>query len=357
MPFFRIVLLVVVFALMALPCSAKIYKYQKDGVWVYTDTPPRDKVKESETMVESGKSALPRKSGGTLLLKDYPQRSAIEAATAATVAVKGGLGYGSGFFISTDGYLLTNKHVIRTTKNQNQNEKQAFDAIDSRIGQLERKFASEKKQLANYAADLKQLKRLMDREKVRARKKSYQDEYVYRLKRYEAWKATYQQRRNKFMAQQRAYQSKRADFNYTKSVANLSQSFTIVLVDSTELSVRLVAVSADHDLALLKLDGYRTPALKRYDSRGLVPGRPLYAIGNPVKLSNSVTSGVFSGHEQGFVQTNAQIYPGNSGGPLVTENGLVVGINTFKKITRKFEGLGFAIPIQWAYQAFNRYLD
>jgi len=352
----RVALIISLIVLTALPCSAKIYKYQKDGVWVFTDTPPRDKVKESETMEETGTSAPAPKPGGARLLQDYPRRSAIEMATAATVAVKGGLGFGSGFFISTDGYILTNKHVIRTTETQNQSEKKAFDVVDDRIGVLEKQLASEKEKMDDYAADLKQLKRLADSERDRSRKKSYKDEYAYRLKRYETWKADYQKRRDKFMAEEKAYRAKRAEYSYTKSVANLSQSFAIILADNTELNVRLVATSPDHDLALLKLDGYKTPALKMFDSRALVPGRPLYAIGNPVRLSNSVTSGVFSGHEQGFVQTNAQIYPGNSGGPLVTADGQVVGINTFKKITRKFEGLGFAIPIQRARQEFKRYL-
>lgn len=352
----RIALLVVVLALMALPCSAKIYKYQKDGVWYFTDSPPREQVIESETMVETGKTVPSPKSGGTLLLKSYPQRSAIETATAATVAVQGGLGYGSGFFITTDGYILTNKHVIRTTEKQNQSEKKAFEAVAGRIEDMEKKFADEKKQMAGYAVDLKQLKHLADSERDRTRKKSYKNEYAFRLKRYETWKADYKKRRQKFLSEERTYQSQRADYNYKKSVANLSQSFTILLADNTELNVRLVATSADHDLALLKLDGYKTPALQEYDARALTPGRALYAIGNPARLNNSVTSGIFSGFEQGFIQTNAQIYPGNSGGPLVTDDGRVVGINTFKKITRKFEGLGFAIPIQKAFQAFSRYL-
>jgi serine protease Do len=356
MHFFRIVLFAVVLALVALPCAAKIYKYQKDGVWYYTDSPPREKVIESETMVESGKTIPPPKPGGTLLLKDYPRRSAIEMATAATVAVKGGLGYGSGFFISTDGYILTNKHVIRTTEKQHQGEKKASDVVAGRIEDLEKKFADEKKQMAGYAADLKQLKHLADSERDRARKKSYKNEYAYRLKRYATWKADYKKRHQKFLSEERTYRSQRADYNYKKSVANLSQSFAIILADNTELNVRLVATSADHDLALLKLDGYKTPALKKVDAHALIPGGALFAIGNPARLTNSVTSGVFSGYEQGFIQTNAQIYPGNSGGPLVTGNGRVVGINTFKKITHKFEGLGFAIPIQRAFQEFGRYL-
>lgn len=53
------------------------------------------------------------------------------------------------------------------------------------------------------------------------------------------------------------------------------------------------------------------------------------------------------------MQINAQIYPGNSGGPLVTAQGRVLGINTFKTLTLKFEGLGFAIPIETALREFG----
>ena len=88
----------------------------------------------------------------------------------------------------------------------------------------------------------------------------------------------------------------------------------------------------------------------------IVQGDPVFAVGSPARLQNSVTSGVFSGFEQGFLQTNAQIYPGNSGGPLVTEKGRVIGINTFKKITHKFEGLGFAIPVTVIWREFEDYL-
>jgi len=350
-------LLVVVFVLASLPGAAKIYKYQKDGVWYFTDSPPKEKVAESETMEESGQPAPRTKPGGALLLKDYPRRSPIEAATAATVAVKGGLGYGSGFFVSRDGYILTNKHVVRTTANQNERDRAAFDDVDGRIEKMKKRFAGEKERLAKYAADLKQLKQLKDSERDRKRKQSYTSEYAYRLKRYTDWKAEYDRRLRKFQSEERAYRSKRADYNYTKSVANLSQSFTIILADNTELNARLVAISPNHDLALLKLDGYKTPALGRTSAGMLVPGWKVYAIGNPIKLRNSVTAGVFSGFEKGFIQTDAPIYPGNSGGPLVTMAGRVVGINTFKSITRKFEGLGFAIPIQRAYQEFSRYLQ
>ena len=115
----------------------------------------------------------------------------------------------------------------------------------------------------------------------------------------------------------------------------------------------MVEISKDHDLALLKVDGYTTPFLTPEDPFASAQGEPVYAIGNPVKLRNSVTAGVVSGFEGVFVKTNAQIYPGNSGGPLVTAQGRVIGINTFKKLTHKFEGLGFAISINVALDTFD----
>ncbi len=82
-------------------------------------------------------------------------------------------------------------------------------------------------------------------------------------------------------------------------------------------------------------------------------GVPVYAIGSPVGLRDSVSAGVISGVRNGYIQTDARIYPGNSGGPLITGEGEVVGINTFKLLTEKFEGLGFAIPMATAVREFK----
>ena len=62
---FRIVLLVLLLTIAAHPCYGKIYKYKKDGVWHYTDTPPKDQVAKSEQMVETGKSAPAPSQTGT----------------------------------------------------------------------------------------------------------------------------------------------------------------------------------------------------------------------------------------------------------------------------------------------------
>jgi S1-C subfamily serine protease len=59
----------------------------------------------------------------------------------------------------------------------------------------------------------------------------------------------------------------------------------------------------------------------------------------------------------GYVKTDASIYPGSSGGPLVPEDEKVIGINTLKKLTHNFEGLGFASPVETAVQEFDAYLN
>ena len=74
-------------------------------------------------------------------------------------------------------------------------------------------------------------------------------------------------------------------------------------------------------------------------------------------LGDSVSSGVVSGYDNDYIRTDAKIYPGNSGGPLINAEGKVVGINTLKLITHKFEGMGFAIPVRRAFQDFNKYLN
>lgn len=356
MHFLKITILILVLVLPSLPCTAKIYKYRKDGVWYYTDTPPEDLPKDSEEMVESGRSAPALAPGGTMLLADHKTRNDIEKAAAATVAIKTPMGYGSGFFISSSGYIITNKHVVRTPAQLSKKVDSFFDGMDNRVEDYEKRFAEEKKRIDQYADKLNRLKKLAQTERDRARRKSYQDEYDYRRKEYDEWKAEYEKKKRKFESRKREYEAGRGDYQYSSSVANLSQSFTIVLVDDTELYARLIKVSEKHDLALLKLDGYQTPALEQASSRQLAQGDPVYAIGNPAKLRNTVTSGIFSGFEGSFIQTNAQINPGNSGGPLIDPQGRVLGVNTKKKVGSAIEGLGFAIPIQTALKEFAPYL-
>ena len=131
------------------------------------------------------------------------------------------------------------------------------------------------------------------------------------------------------------------------------------MADETELYASLYRISDDHDLALLKISGYKTPFLRPARPQDLSQGQKVFAVGSPVDLSlkNTVTSGVLSAFRDNYVQTNAQIYPGNSGGPLIDSQGRVIGVNTMKLLTRNFEGLGFAIPIQLVFAEFEDYFQ
>jgi hypothetical protein len=348
--------MILVWLLPVLHSSAKIYKYQKNGVWHYTDTPPDDMPENSQELKSSKPEGQSPDMSEKSLLSGFTTSNAIEKAAAGTVFIKTAIGSGSGFFISDQGHIITNKHVVRVNERASNKTDTQFSQIEKRLAEAEDRFANEKRRLRNYLDQLDSLARRIETENRPDAKQYYAREHAQRLEYYQQWQADYQKRLERFEGKRNEFEAKRSGYDYSRTVADLARNFTITLADNSQKYVRLIATSADHDLALLKLDGYRTPALKPASLQTLAQGDPVYAIGSPARLKNSVTSGVFSGFEEGFIQTNAQIYPGNSGGPIVTTDGRVLGINTFKRLTRKYEGLGFAIPIHIALEEFALHL-
>lgn len=129
----------------------------------------------------------------------------------------------------------------------------------------------------------------------------------------------------------------------------------VTLGDGEELEAEVVGADPPTDLAVLNIDKEGLPAIDLADSAQLSAGEPAIAIGNPLGLEfqQTVTLGVVSAPErtvniQGqqftFVQTDAAINEGNSGGALVSIDGKVIGINTAKISLPGVEGMGFAIP-------------
>ena len=119
------------------------------------------------------------------------------------------------------------------------------------------------------------------------------------------------------------------------------------------VSARIVGITTELDLALLKVDGLKLPALPLATYSDLRQGETVFAFGSPSGLRNSLTHGMVSAvarqvtpdSPQIFVQTDTPINPGNSGGPLVNIRGEVVGVSTFiMSQSGGNEGLGFAIP-------------
>ncbi|PLX86040.1 MAG: hypothetical protein C0617_02570 [Desulfuromonas sp.] len=124
-----------------------------------------------------------------------------------------------------------------------------------------------------------------------------------------------------------------------------------------ELEARLIGRDELLDLAVLQVEGGRDlPYLPPARSDDLMVGETVIAIGNPLGLGHSITTGVVSARDRRiptgegnfsvFIQTDALINPGNSGGPLINIEGELIGINT--AIARQAQGIGFAIPIDTA---------
>ncbi len=133
----------------------------------------------------------------------------------------------------------------------------------------------------------------------------------------------------------------------------------VTLTNGDSFSAQVVGTDPSIDLALLKIDpeGAQLPTLPLGDSSKLRVGEWVIAIGNPYEFDQTVTVGVVSGKERrvplpntdggvvSFIQTDAAINLGNSGGPLLDARGNVVGINTAIRRQNYAEGIGFALPI------------
>src|SRR6202140_5946410 len=118
------------------------------------------------------------------------------------------------------------------------------------------------------------------------------------------------------------------------------------------LEAKVVGTHKQSDLALLKIEATHLPIVTLRGDVRVHQGELVFAIGTPEGLRNTVTMGVVSSlarqleadNPMVYIQTDAALNPGNSGGPLVDIDGNVVGINTLKLSESGSEGLGFAIP-------------
>lgn len=137
-----------------------------------------------------------------------------------------------------------------------------------------------------------------------------------------------------------------------------AQKIGVVLNDNREYEARLVGSDSSTDLAVLKIEGENLPWLRYGDSDALRLGEWVLAVGNPFNLTSTVTAGIVSAKArnigintaefsvESFIQTDAAVNPGNSGGALVNQRGELVGINTaIASRTGSFAGYSFAVPI------------
>ena len=149
--------------------------------------------------------------------------------------------------------------------------------------------------------------------------------------------------------------------------ADESAEGSVISARARVMNARIVGSDTAVDLALLKVEATGLPALPLGDYNKVRQGEVVFAFGSPDGLPNSVTMGVVSAAARQpdadspvvFLQTDAPVNPGNSGGPLINIDGEVVGINTYILTSSGGnEGLGFAIPsgvVGFVYPQLKKY--
>lgn len=144
-------------------------------------------------------------------------------------------------------------------------------------------------------------------------------------------------------------------------VVEFADEFEITLHDNREFKARLVGADPSTDMAVLKIDANNLPAIELGNSDDVKVGEWALAVGNPFDLTSTVTAGIISAKSrdiniirkgapiESFIQTDAAVNPGNSGGALVDVNGRLIGINSaIATPTGVFAGYSFAIPVNLA---------
>ena len=262
------------------------------------------------------------------LNESNPANTAIEKARNATVFIKTSWGSGSGFFISDNGLIITNKHVL-------QMQEKELNTLNANAD----KFA---KLLGREDINLRYLRKQVPQVRDKEMQLQLQEEIREREREYAKYKGLHKELLNKI-----------SDIE----TASPTDDVEIILIDGSSWAVESVTLSDQHDLALLSISAYGSPYLA-ISRTARDQGQKVYTVGNPHGLRHTVTSGIISGYRTfngvSLLQTDAPINPGNSGGPLVDEAGRALGVNTM--IIRDTEGIGFAIPMKSVFEEFGNYL-
>lgn len=153
-------------------------------------------------------------------------------------------------------------------------------------------------------------------------------------------------------------------------VISRANEISVTLYDNRTFTAEVIGSDPTTDLALLKIDGGEMPFVEFGDMSEVEVGEWVLAVGNPFNLSSTVTAGIISATSrnlnilqeqsavESFIQTDAAVNPGNSGGALVDLEGKLVGINTaIASPTGAYSGYAFAVPVDLTRKVVNDLLN
>ncbi len=151
-----------------------------------------------------------------------------------------------------------------------------------------------------------------------------------------------------------------------------ASSIEVVMTNNQRFYAKLIGSDPTTDLALLKVRARNLPFLKYGDSDKIIPGEWVLAVGNPFDLNSTVTAGIVSAKArnigilrdrnnlqvEAFIQTDAAVNPGNSGGALVNLRGELIGINSaIATSSGSYQGYSFAIPVSLVKKVMDDLLE
>jgi serine protease Do len=152
-----------------------------------------------------------------------------------------------------------------------------------------------------------------------------------------------------------------------KHVLENDQNHIAILNDGSRYPIGIISINEKYDLALIMVIVYKkTPYLSIRNPFTVTPGERVFAIGSSLELRTNITEGVFTGLRENtstkdnVIQFSCPTNPGNSGGPLVDEQGDLIGVVSWKIVSQNgipVTGLGFAIPSDYMAKEYHHYLE
>jgi S1-C subfamily serine protease len=337
---------------------AGIYRYQDaQGVWHFTDDPPPEAVAEPVPGYEQTKKQPDVADLTKQLERGFEAVTPIARATLSVVIIQTSSGDGSGFFCSPDGHILTTRRLIQPSATGELAGPGGRPGDRERVmTDLEGEVTRARRNLDSMRRDLEGYERVINGSGAAAARDWAEENHARLSDEYRMQAAELQEQEEALEALRAALDANGSDSRLDADAEAAIDGFDLILKDGTELTAKLVATSVKHDLALLRLEGVRTPYLPIRPAPSLSNGTRVFAIGNPAGRHETISSGLVTDIDDQMIRTDVPILPGNTGGPLITEQGDVIGISVAGHVPAGASlfsaGHGKAIPIELALEAF-----
>lgn len=308
--------------------AADIYRYQDAyGNWHFTDEPPpgveADIIPDIKTGSRRSQTASRAPDDLAARLEAaFDAITPVAQASLAVVAVRGPGGSGSGFFCNARGDILTERRLLQGGRGDPGDS----PAPSAELAGLEGEVKAARDRLAAMEKDLEGYQRVIkNTEDATAR--------AWAESSHAELDARYQAEREALLAREQELATLAAELGVgagSLAEAPLIEAgvakLDLYLKDGTALSARVVEEDAELGLALLRLDGYRTPSLVLDPEVGLAEGLRVFVVGRAIGLQDAVTSGTLTQVGLYELLTDAEPLPGQGGAPVIDESGRVIGI-------------------------------